>query len=198
VNIPRRRDHPKKPQHKRCHNSRFKLPNGNTYFRRSIEGMSKGLGHIERAIADRIERAKASGTRPRTPVCVRTSDVLFVYHRPPYPEGKWIWRPEEATPAQRKAAVRALHSFARKHPQYALTGGKGRKELILYEPADPLGEAHRRAARPRLAKTGTGGSPAVGDDVATPQAGESECPWLAHPVRRWLADALRRAQAVQR
>ena len=40
--------------------------------------------------------------------------------------------------AQRKAVSRAMHSFVRKHPQYALTGGQGRKRLYLYEPSDPL------------------------------------------------------------
>jgi hypothetical protein len=31
-----------------------------------------------------------------------------------------------------------MHSFVRKFPQYALTGGKGHKRLYLYEPGDPL------------------------------------------------------------
>ena len=31
-----------------------------------------------------------------------------------------------------------MHSFVRKHQQYALTGGWGRSRLYLYEPDDPL------------------------------------------------------------
>jgi hypothetical protein len=31
-----------------------------------------------------------------------------------------------------------MRSFVRKHPRFALTGGKGRKGLMLYEPADQL------------------------------------------------------------
>lgn len=31
-----------------------------------------------------------------------------------------------------------MRSFVRKHPQYALTGGQGRKRLYLYEPSDPV------------------------------------------------------------
>lgn len=31
-----------------------------------------------------------------------------------------------------------MGSFVRKHQQYALTGGQGRRELYLYDTADPL------------------------------------------------------------
>jgi hypothetical protein len=48
----------------------------------------------------------------------------------------WNWKPIRT---QRAAACRAMRSFVRKFPQYALTGGKGRKGLLLYEPADRLG-----------------------------------------------------------
>jgi hypothetical protein len=74
-------------------------------------------------------------------VLVRTWDVLVHCYAPPnrYTPGRvWGWTAAEATPAQRKAAVRAMHSFVRRHQRYALAGGKGRKELVLYEPDDPL------------------------------------------------------------
>jgi hypothetical protein len=32
-----------------------------------------------------------------------------------------------------------MHSFVRKHPEFALMGGQGRKRLCLYEVADPEG-----------------------------------------------------------
>ena len=34
-----------------------------------------------------------------------------------------------------------MRSFVRKHPQYALMGGQGRKRLYLYEISDPLSVA---------------------------------------------------------
>jgi Tripartite tricarboxylate transporter family receptor len=40
--------------------------------------------------------------------------------------------------AARVTLGRAMRSFVRKFPQYALTGGKERKMLYLYEPADPI------------------------------------------------------------
>jgi hypothetical protein len=45
------------------------------------------------------------------------------------------WTP---TPAQRKAVVRAMRSFVGKHPRYALTGGQGRRQLRMFDTADPL------------------------------------------------------------
>ena len=42
------------------------------------------------------------------------------------------------TNAQRKAVTRAMRTIVCKYPQFALTGGKGRKGLFLYEPGDPL------------------------------------------------------------
>jgi hypothetical protein len=44
----------------------------------------------------------------------------------------------EPSLAQRKAVTRAMRSFVRKHQQYALTGGQGRRDLYLYDTADPL------------------------------------------------------------
>jgi hypothetical protein len=37
-----------------------------------------------------------------------------------------------------------MHSFVRKHPEYALTGGKGRKRLYLYEVGDEMSVAWAR------------------------------------------------------
>ena len=91
-------------------------------------------GKVERAIAAEIaDAAKRIGT------VLITSDELVdnVY----CPEGMngldWDqrWRP---TLAQRKAVTRAMRSFVRKHQQYALTGGQGRRELYLYDTADPV------------------------------------------------------------
>ena len=53
--------------------------------------------------------------------------------------------------AQRKAVARVMHHYVDRHPQYALTGGHGRKPLVMFEPADPesckaAGVAHPEAA----------------------------------------------------
>ena len=98
--------------------------------------MSKGLGRIERVIAREIEDAYTPrhGSGPSS-VHVSSWDLAVDLFYPK--DGSWNtdWSP---TAAQRKAVSRAMHSFVRKHPQYALTGGQGRKRLYLYEPSDPL------------------------------------------------------------
>jgi hypothetical protein len=57
-----------------------------------------------------------------------------------YVQGAWL-KTFEPSNAQRKSMIRALHSFVRKFPQYALMGGTGRKSLLLYEPGDPVSAA---------------------------------------------------------
>jgi hypothetical protein len=73
------------------------------------KAMSKGLGRLERFILQRVS-AK--------PVCLRTAELAG----------------EAMT--TRQAMARALHSFVRKFPEYAINGGSGRHALVLYEPAD--------------------------------------------------------------
>jgi hypothetical protein len=94
--------------------------------------MSRGLGRIERWIAKDIERQRVSD--PPTPIHVHAWEIACEFK-----DHGWdfSWQP---TRAQRKAVVRAMHSFVRKHPQYALTERRGRKGvgLILYEIADPV------------------------------------------------------------
>jgi hypothetical protein len=76
--------------------------------------MSKGLGRLERVILQ-----KAS----ERPVCLLCKNLAA----------------EALT--SRKAMARALHSFVRKFPRYALRGGRGRHHfLVLYDPADILSE----------------------------------------------------------
>ena len=59
--------------------------------------------------------------------------MSYLFHPP-----RADWTPDSLTAAQRKALNRAMHSFVRKYPQFALAGGKGRKRLYLYEPSDPV------------------------------------------------------------
>jgi hypothetical protein len=104
--------------------------------------MSKGLGKIERYIKELIYNCLNPQYGPKSDlsfVNVRTWDVIHVFH-PGYDNYKGYinWSP---TRYQKQAAVRAMHSFVRKNPQYALAGGKGRKSLFLYDPATPLSVA---------------------------------------------------------
>jgi hypothetical protein len=67
-------------------------------------------------------------------VLITSWNVACVWFKP---RGEWLleWKP---TMAQSKSVSRAMHSFCRKFPQYALGGGKGRRHLYLYEPGDPV------------------------------------------------------------
>jgi hypothetical protein len=103
--------------------------------------MSRGLGHIERAIAVEI----AHSARPPHPMSVHNGShqLADTVYRPRVnsgvgfgnPGSMWNWEPNLV---QQKATVRAMHSFVPKHQQYALAGGQGRKRLYLYDTADPL------------------------------------------------------------
>jgi hypothetical protein len=74
--------------------------------------MSRGLGRLERLILQRaMER----------PVCLLCKNLAA------------------DAETSRKAMARALHSFVRKFPRYALQGGLGRHHaLVLYDPGDEL------------------------------------------------------------
>jgi hypothetical protein len=99
--------------------------------------MSKGLGRIERHIQDKIKaRRKASvliSSRQVLdvfqPSSVRPSNVIDIF-------GASSWLDWEPSRAQRLSAVRAMHSFVRKYPRYALLGGQGQKLLFLYDTTD--------------------------------------------------------------
>ena len=78
--------------------------------------MCKGLGRLERFIADRTLQQ---------PVWVSCGALA------------------EDAGTSRKSMARAKHSFVRKNPRYAVQGGVGRTHpLILFEPAaEPSGSA---------------------------------------------------------
>jgi hypothetical protein len=103
--------------------------------------MSRGLGRLERVILWYTEQAQAAkGDRRPSPLLL---DSQRLTHR--------CFKADPGTPAQRKAVSRAMHSFVRKFPQYALTGGRGRSPLSLFEPGDPL--SAERAKLSRLSKS---------------------------------------------
>jgi hypothetical protein len=81
-------------------------------------------GKIERAIADEIAEAERREMSVLITSWGLTCTVFDSWDSP-------------LTLAQRKAVTRAMHSFVRKHQQYALMGGQGRRELYLYDAADP-------------------------------------------------------------
>src|SRR5262249_11496583 len=101
--------------------------------------MSRGPGRLERAILDQIESDKAPDRYGQSGVVLISSwDLAYIYQPPSSVDRPASWHPKNATPAQRKAVIRAMHSFVRKFPQYAVGGGKGPGRLFLYEPGDPL------------------------------------------------------------
>jgi hypothetical protein len=101
--------------------------------------LSRGPGRIERAILDQIKSDKAPDRYGRSGVVLISSwDLAYIYQPPSSVDPSGSWHAKNATPAQRKAVIRAMHSFVRKFPQYAIGGGKGRGRLFLYEPGDPL------------------------------------------------------------
>jgi|SRR6516162_3133395 len=91
--------------------------------------MSRGLGRIERWIEAEIIAKKVKGRS------VHADSLGLAYNYKDYKSDPPDWKPSLA---QRGAVVRAMHSYVRKFPQYALMGGKGRKMLYLYEPSDPV------------------------------------------------------------
>jgi hypothetical protein len=97
--------------------------------------MSRGLGQIERVILDEIMRDLKPGPHGNRGTVLVSSHSVSHDHALPGHEWGGPWRPSRA---RRQAVVRAMHSFVRKFPQYALTGGQGRCPLYLYDPADPL------------------------------------------------------------
>jgi len=109
--------------------------------------MSRGPGKIEREIAALIGRTKA-GSQP----VHLSSEAVALYAIAPV-GSPWGWKPNRT---QRASACRAMRSFVRKHQQYALTGGKGRGDLVLYEPDDRLGAlwVRRAADSSRLTRRG--------------------------------------------
>ena len=72
--------------------------------------MSRGLGHLERTILAMVERRD-------------NFTALDIAHEA-YPGAP-------QTHAQHVAVLRAMHSFVRKHPEYAVIGGKGSQPLVL-------------------------------------------------------------------
>jgi hypothetical protein len=109
--------------------------------------MSRGLGQLERFILDEVNRTSEG---ERVPAHGQAVMLAQCFYQPEdwHSNGALVdykqtgqMRTFEPSTAQRKAMVRALHSFVRKFPQYALMGGKGRKTLLLYEPGDPVSVA---------------------------------------------------------
>lgn len=98
--------------------------------------MSRGLGKIERVIAAEIADAAIVDEETGKPgtVLISSWELLSTVYED-HSTWDFKWKP---TPAARKAVTRAMHSFVRKHQQYALTGGQGRRQLYLYDAADPI------------------------------------------------------------
>ena len=100
--------------------------------------MSRGLGALERFIIGQIAECEA---RDLAHVTTLTTWMLA---------NDWF-RPEDwcmtnpglgnifiASRSQRSSMIRAMKRIASKFPQFALAGGKGRKQLCLYDITDPV------------------------------------------------------------
>jgi hypothetical protein len=96
--------------------------------------MSRGLGHIERIIQKTILDAQIDrySQGQKIPVMMNSWHVVGAAFRPPILDWS-VWTPNRS---QELAVNRAMHSFVRKFPQFALMGGQGRKRLILYDTTD--------------------------------------------------------------
>jgi hypothetical protein len=97
--------------------------------------MSRGLGQIERLILDEIAESREPSYGGELGTVLINSHTLSLDHRLPGYQSDRNW---QAPRARRQAVVRALHSFVRKFPRYALIGGQGRRCLYLYDTTDPL------------------------------------------------------------
>ena len=121
--------------------------------------MSRGLGRIERVIAARIASDAAY------PMAVRlgSGQLAHAVYRPAENSGAgignpgtlWSWKPNLV---QRKATARAMHSFVRKHQQYALVGRPRAQEPLPVRHRRPgqrhVGEVERQAPEVRVAAGG--------------------------------------------
>jgi hypothetical protein len=107
--------------------------------------MSKGLGRIEQAIHAEVAKGLLVDPWTGAPGVVHVSswNVLVEVFRVYDPAGRFCY---EFTKAQRLSVTRAMHSYVRKHPRFALTGGQGRKRLFLYDTTDPKSVDWARAS----------------------------------------------------
>ena len=106
----------------------------------TLKAMSKGLGRIERWIQKKIFEEQ---TRDPNCVLISSGRVGDLFH-PGYSDYK-VYSNWKQSRAQKLSVVRAMHSFVKKFPQFALMGGQGRKRLFLYDTADPLSVAWAKA-----------------------------------------------------
>jgi hypothetical protein len=110
--------------------------------------MTRGLGRIERAILANIASSKrnaaiGAGQVERADVSLKDDDssvhitAWTLVHECFGPRNALEsgWTPSRS---QIKACMRAMHSIARKFPQYAIIARRGPKGIVLYEIADPV------------------------------------------------------------
>jgi hypothetical protein len=95
--------------------------------------MSRGLGRIERHILIEIARDQEPDPYTGEPGAVLLNSWTLAHDL--FSPATWDWRPSRT---QRQSVTRAMRSFVRKFPQYALAGGNGRKKLYLFQPDNLL------------------------------------------------------------
>jgi hypothetical protein len=111
----------------------------------TLTPMSRGLGCIERQIQSEILRELTPKANHTPCVHISSWDVVNDAFHPGYAnyEIYWNWKPSRA---QMLAVSRAMNSFVRKFPRFAVMGGQGRKRLYLYDRTDPMSVAWAKAS----------------------------------------------------
>ena len=102
--------------------------------------MSKGLGHIEQAIA----RAFACEDHPELAGEIVGVDFRCI--------ARLAYEARNPTNVQRATIRRAMNSFVRKHQGYVLDGGRGRTRLVILGPVGdkPRVKEHPDAEAPSI------------------------------------------------
>ena len=97
--------------------------------------MSRGLGRIQLAILASIELSKQVGMKEGRETSINLTAWTLAYNCFEPRLGRLGWTPSRW---QIEACTRAMHSFVRKFPQYALTSRRSRQGIVLYEIGDQV------------------------------------------------------------
>jgi hypothetical protein len=96
--------------------------------------LNRGLGRIQLAILASIESSKQLGMKG-TETSINLTAWTLAYNCFEPRLGRLGWTPSRS---QIEACTRAMHSFVRKFPQYALTSRRSRQGIVLYEIGDQV------------------------------------------------------------
>jgi hypothetical protein len=118
-----------------------------TLLATTAPAVGQRLGRIERRILEFVERDE---DLVRAGQGFGADEIVSVVY------GCWPHR--HPTRAEYVSTLRAMHSFVRKFPKYALIGGKGGTPLVLYDTSYPQ-TGKDRTRKPLLGAAGGEGLP---------------------------------------